>query len=440
MEIAGKENCVGTQKESVIYKPDRVLPKEQNPVWGKLRQDVAVERETPSFGIDWERMERFAEWKSTRKEDVTYRGEDAHKKILEQKAKVLHDREENDVAGYSAKDVALNECFSKTIPKLSFMGPGKASTPEQRGVEIHQGTPEDNAAMIAQVLRLMGASAVGFVQLFDDTTRKLIYSQEVKGGPETVFEDVEVGYETAEKRVIPRKAEWVIVYSIPMSNEGLAQAPSPLARGTTMQAYTRLYTIYNQLHEFIRGLGYHSYGATIMNGFGIYPAFAVLGGIGEQSRMDTIISPEYGSMMRLAAMATDLPLAATLPISMGVKEYCAKCKICAEYCLSGAISGEDAPGWTPNGPWSNPGHEAYFRKSMKCRDMFYKTGSNCGVCIARCPFSEPDPEKYRDFLKTLPQRINGQLPMAGPVANRRDPAGWWNSKDMPELGIVSRYH
>jgi hypothetical protein len=61
-----------------------------------------------------------------------------------------------------------------------------------------------------------------------------------------------------------------------MSGIGLAQAPSQLSRAATMQAYVRLYTIYNQLHEFLRALGYHSYGATIMNGFGVFPAFAVL--------------------------------------------------------------------------------------------------------------------------------------------------------------------
>ena len=206
-----------------------------------------------------------------------------------------------------------------------------------------------------------------------------------------------------------------------------------------MQAYVRLYTIYNQLHEFIRALGYHSYGATIMNGFGIYPAFAVLGGIGEQCRIDTVISPEYGPMMRLAAMATDLPLAATLPISMGVREYCARCRICSRYCLSGAISSADEPGWIPQGPWSNPGHEAYFRRTMRCRDMFYRTGSNCGVCIARCPFSEPDPAKYREFLAKVPEMAAGHIPLAEPLPVSRDPENWWERKDGPELDIASRY-
>ena len=68
-----------------------------------------------------------------------------------------------------------------------------------------------------------------------------------------------------------------------------------------------LYTIYNQLHEFIRALGYHSYGATNLNGFGPAVAFAELGGLGENSRLDCLITPERGPMVRLAAMITDLP-------------------------------------------------------------------------------------------------------------------------------------
>ena len=434
-----KEKREGQKGQAPVYRPRCVLPRELNPSWGSLREGIAREVEEPAFGIDWEHMQRFCEWKSTRKEDRVYRGEEAHREITAYKEQNLHNREEKGVPGYEAKDVAVNECFSNTIPPLAFMGPGRARTPQERGTKPHEGTPEENSAMVARALRLMGAAAVGFVELYDETTRKLIYLEEVKGGPQTVFEDVEVGYETPEKRVIPRKAAWVIVYSIPMSGLGLGQAPSQLSRGTTMQAYVRLYTIYNQLHEFIRALGYHSYGAAIMNGFGIYPAFAVLGGIGEQCRIDTVISPEYGSMMRLAAMATDLPLAATLPISMGVREYCAKCRICSRYCLSGAISGADGPGWEPEGPWSNPGHEAYFRRTMRCRDMFYRTGSNCGVCISRCPFSEPDPVKYREFLRKRPDMTAGRIPLAEALPPVRDPQKWWSRKDGPELDIVTRY-
>ncbi len=315
------------------YQPEAVLPKEQNLFWNSLRKSIVKEIDASSLAIDWGNMKRFDEWRSTRKSDQKYRGEEAQQTIEQHKRHFLQTREEREAPGFTTKDIALDQAFSTTIPHLRFMGPQKISTPQQRGTVVHQGTPQQNSMMIARALRLMGAAYTGFVELYDETTRKLIYGKEVKGGKSILFEDVDIGFETESSLVIPNAAKWVIVYCIPMSNAGLSQAPTRLSRATTMQAYTRLFTIYNQLHEFIRGLGYHSYGATIMNGFGIYPAFAVLGGLGELSRMDVVITPEYGPMVRLAAMATDLPLAATPPISFGVEEYCENCRICTDACI-----------------------------------------------------------------------------------------------------------
>lgn len=417
------------------YIPRCVLEPGQNPSWGALRDGVR-EVDEPTFEIDWASMQRFSEWRSTRKNDAEYRGEEAHEAIVRYKEEVLCSREQRGMAGYTHKDAALNEAFSHTIPQLRFMGPGRARTPEQRGVSVYQGTPQENSGMVARALRLMGAATVGFVELYDDTTRKLIYDSEVKDGKRIVFEDAAVGYETEDKLVIPNAARWVIVYCVPMSGIGLAQAPSQLSRAATMQAYVRLYTIYNQLHEFLRALGYHSYGATIMNGFGVFPAFAVLGGLGELSRLDIVITPEYGPMVRLAALATDLPLAATRPISFGVREFCRKCRICAKACAVRSISSGEEPGWDAKGAWSNPGHQAYFRETMRCRDYFYKSGSNCGICLAKCPYSEPDAEKFRGFLGgTSGGKIDADAVMP---ANRRDPAGWWDIGG-PELDIRSRF-
>lgn len=273
----------------------------------------------------------------------------------------------------------------------------------------------------------MGASTVGFVEL-NENTRKFVYRAETDPNRVIDFEDVALGYEEPKRLVIPNAAQWVIVYSIPMSQEGLAQAPSLLSRASTMQAYVRLYTIYNQLHEFIRGLGYHSYGATNLNGFGIYGAFAVLGGLGELSRLDCVITPEYGPMVRLAAMATDLPLAPTQPISFGVKEYCKKCRLCAQACPAKAISFEEEPSWKVKGPWSNPGHRTYFRNSLACRDYFFQSGSNCGICFVKCPFSQPDRSKLQKFLT----HINNDEPISPPV--QRNPFQWWQDQH-PILGI-----
>lgn len=405
------------------------LPKEQNATWGPLRGDWVRERDTPVSEINWEVMRRYEEWRSTRAYDHVYRGEEATKRLHLQKQRLLTGGERSGRPGFSTPDAALNECFSDTIPPLRFMGPQQAKTPRQRGASPFAGTPEEASHMVGNALRLMGALTVGFVRL-DENVRKLIYRSEADSSRVIDFEQTPVGYEEEHRLVLPYRAQWVIVYSIRMSNEGLAQAPSLLSRACTMQAYARLCTIYNQLHEFIRALGYHSYGATNMNGFAPYGAFAELGGLGESSRLDCIITPEYGPMVRLAAMATDLPLASTRPISFGVKEFCRVCRICAAACPAKSISFEAEPSWNVRGEWSNPGHKAYFRNALACRDYFFKSRSNCGICFSRCPFSEPDREKYLDFVSHL----SSAVPDKGP-GRRYDPRAWWEATGHGALGL-----
>jgi len=405
------------------------LPKELNPTWGPLRGEWVEEVDSPTCDIDWDMLQRYEECCSTRGSDHIYRGPENTRRLQRQKA-ALHMRgEEKELAGFTTADAALNQSFSSTIPPLRFMGPQKALTPQQRGGQIYSGSPVEASQMLSKALQLMGALTVGFVEL-DDNTRKLIYRKEADPGRMIDFEDVAVGSETPQRLVLPKAAKWVVVYSVAMSDLGLAQAPSLLARATTMQAYVRLYTIYNQLHEFIRALGYHSYGATNLNGFAPYVAFGVLAGLGELSRLDCLITPERGPMVRLAALATDLPLAPTKPISFGVSDFCRNCRICAEACPVNSISFETEPAWQVRGPWNNPGHRAYFRDAMACRDYFFKTGSNCGVCFARCPLGQPDSPEFADLITRLRQATPPKK-----TDNRRDPAGWWKAKNHSPLGL-----
>ncbi len=411
------------------------LPKEKNIVWGDLRGDWVKEVDQPTMEINWDGKERYSEWKSTRKNDIVYRGTHKHREITTLKKERLVSREKAFTPGFAPWDAALNEAFSHTIPGTSFMGPGKAKTPQERGVPCYQGTPIENSMLIGAALRAMGAATVGFVKLENSTTRKLIYLQESNPAKTFTFEDCDVGYETDDRMVIPYNAKWVIVYSVRMSYDGLSQAPSLLARGTTMEAYCRLFSIYNQLHEFIRALGYHSYGAAAYNGFAPAVAFGVLAGLGELSRMDALITPEYGPMVRLASMATDLPLALTKPISFGVQEYCRICRVCADACPVKSISQERDPTWEVKGPWNAPGHKAYFRDAMKCRDYFYTSGSNCGLCFTKCPFSEADPDKYLNFVSHLQDEMEGKKNIHGTCRPQRDPGAWWKRPDPSERGL-----
>ena len=75
------------------------------------------------------------------------------------------------------------------------------------------------------------------------------------------------------------------------------------------------------MQEFFRGLGYMGLGESSINALGIAPAFGVLGGLGELSRLNRLITPEFGPMVRVFIMITDLPVATDKPIDAGIMKF-----------------------------------------------------------------------------------------------------------------------
>ena len=170
---------------------------------------------------------------------------------------------------------------------------------------------------------------------------------------------------------------------------------------------------------------------------GIAPAFAVMAGLGELSRLNRVVTPEFGPMVRVFKMLTNLPVATDKPINAGIMEFCRHCKKCAEACPSGALSFDDEPSWETKGPWNNPGHKAYFEDSVKCMTYWKDVGTNCGVCFAVCPFAKEDKAWIHDWVKAT---VSTAPVMDGFVRSMDDafgygaqksPEEWWNL-DLPE--------
>lgn len=403
----------------------------------------------PTMEIDWKNFHPFREWRSTRGSLKEYRGAEEDAKYSKLQKDNLHNWEKDNVPGYTTKDIALKAAVGYGRPDFQFMGPRKALTPQDRGLPRYEGTPEEAARIVRVALRHMGAATVGFVELNPETTRKLIYAEEPAPSKKPIiFENVDVGYEDDKKLVIPDKARWVISFTIQMSTETMKYGPTALGSLTTGLTYTRMWTIYSQLHEFIRGLGYNSYGASRFNGFGIYPAFATMAGLGEMSRLNRLITPEYGPMVRTVSMATDLPLAPTKPITFGVMDFCKDCKICAEMCPSGALSMDREPSWETKGPWNNPGHRAYFEDSVKCRNYWNTCGTNCGICFSVCPYAVDDEASLHRIVKgtiasttafnSLLVAADRKAFPAQPEKPMKDPESWWKDENLAEMGIDTR--
>ena len=148
-----------------------------------------------------------------------------------------------------------------------------------------------------------------------------------------------------------------------------------------MRVYTILAKASVALASYIRNLGFPARAHNLRNYLVLCIPIAVDAGVGELSRMGILISKEFGPCLKLATVTTDLPMDYDSPVDIGVEEFCEDCKICAESCPSGAISRGDKI--------EVRGVEKWKIKPEACFGVWCETGTDCGVCIASCPWSKP---------------------------------------------------
>ncbi len=409
---------------------------------GRLQRPWWVKTvDVPTTEIDWDMMQRYNEGNTVRKGMPGYVGADEVDRYTEVGKKNELQRMLDNVDGYTLKDQALAAAHGAFKPESRTFIRIATKTPEERGVPKFEGTPEEASRMIRAAMRHFGAGIVGFVEL-DDNTRKLIYGND-PDGKELVFTDDPVASETETQRFIPNSCKYVIVYTMQMSQESMRRSPTITGSQTTTLAYRRLEEVQRSTQDFLNGLGYQGLGESSTNALGIAPAFGVLAGLGEMSRLNRMISPEYGPMMRVSKILTDLPVATDKPIDAGIMEFCKHCKKCAEACPSEALSFDDEPTWEIRGGWNNPGHKAYFEDATKCMTYWREVaGSNCGICFSVCPFAKKDKSWIHEWVKMG----TAVAPFADSFFRSMDDAfgygvkasseDWW-SLDLPEYGVDS---
>ncbi|MQY81482.1 MAG: reductive dehalogenase [Dehalococcoidia bacterium] len=350
--------------------------------------------------------------------------------------------------GFSLREkalVAAGWLTSLLTAEQAFLGPGlnvpftMAGIPDELEYPRYEGTPEENTRMVRAAAKLFGAASVGVVEL-DENTRKLFYSFDGWDSRKWEFEDVDKAYETKKKKVIPNQAQWVIVYTIRMSPSSLATAPTALSTAASSIAYSEGTSIQLRLQQFITRLGYQCLTDGNMGTSGNSPGFGVLAGLGELSRLNRMISPRWGPLVRVFKVITDLPLAPTRPIDAGIFRFCRNCKKCAEFCPTNALSMETEPSWEIQGAWNNPGVKTYYEKAPNCFSQWLKIGGHdCGICLATCPFSKQDKsfihihDFVRQIIATTPA-FNGMFrKLDTDPGYGKDPEAWWEL-DLPPHG------
>lgn len=188
---------------------------------------------------------------------------------------------------------------------------------------------------------------------------------------------------------VPEGVQNAIVMAVEMDAQGIAASPAVPAAIATGIGYSKMAFMLAILGEFIRNLGYTA--LQCGNDTALSIPLAIEAGLGELGRNGLLITPQYGSRVRLCKILTNLPLAVDHPISFGVKDYCTTCKLCAQHCEADAISRDDNPSSITACRSNNPGAHKWYVNAEKCYLYWCENSIDCSTCIKVCPYtSNPD--------------------------------------------------
>ena len=177
---------------------------------------------------------------------------------------------------------------------------------------------------------------------------------------------------------------WVIVLALAHNYERLRQVPSDETNGVGVcdigDQYARGTRSSYALANWIRSQGYNAqaFPGPMADALLLIPP-AIASGLGELGKHGSLISPQFGSGVRLAGVTTDMPLVKTSPIRFGADDFCQSCQACTRACPPAAIQAQKQ---------TVRGVERWYVDFDKCIPYFAEAAS-CGICIATCPWTNP---------------------------------------------------
>lgn len=176
---------------------------------------------------------------------------------------------------------------------------------------------------------------------------------------------------------------FAIALTIEMDNDMVKTAPKgPIVMESTQQ-YLSSGTIALQIAHFIRNLGYSARAHIDGNYQVICPLVARDAGLGEIGRMGLLMTPKLGPRVRIAVITTEMPLILDKkPNYTSAIDFCKICKKCADICPSASISHDDRE--------IINGVKRWKINSESCFTYWCTAGTDCGRCMAVCPYSHPN--------------------------------------------------
>ncbi|MFX1490312.1 MAG: 4Fe-4S dicluster domain-containing protein, partial [Promethearchaeota archaeon] len=180
-----------------------------------------------------------------------------------------------------------------------------------------------------------------------------------------------------------------IVMAVEMDPDALSTAPAQPAAAAVAIAYSKMAFIISCMGEFIRNLGYRA--IQCGNDTALSIPLAIDAGLGALGRNGLLITPEFGPRVRICKVFTDIPLISDIPnikFIEKVNKICGKCLKCAEACKADAISKEKGTSFHGLNISNSSGVNKHYIDGEKCFEFWIENSSDCGNCIAVCPFSK----------------------------------------------------
>lgn len=176
---------------------------------------------------------------------------------------------------------------------------------------------------------------------------------------------------------------FALAFTVEMDFEMVGAGPKPPVTMESARQYVEAARVAVQLANVIRQMGYSARAHIDGNYRVIAPLVARDSGLGEIGRMGLLMTPRQGPRVRLGVVTADVEL---IPDQRKpdptLIDFCTLCKKCAENCPSRSIPFDDRQEIEGVLRWKiNP---------ETCFHYWNVVGTDCGRCLAVCPFAHPD--------------------------------------------------
>jgi reductive dehalogenase len=327
--------------------------------------------------------------------------------------------------GYSRIELALataawtvhdnfQEAFKRDRFDISQHGLFDLDLDKALSDQLDVANADEMTKILKQASKAYGASLVGVSRLRPEW----IYTHDLEGN----------------EVKIPEHLNNAIVIAVEMDLLAVQTSPSMPAAFASGNSYSKMTFIQACVTEFIRLLGYDALPAG--NGMALSVPLAIDAGLGQYGRSGLLITPEFGSRVRICKIFTNLPLVPDKPINFGVLEFCKVCKRCANACPSQSISRDTLPSFVGPTISNNPGVYKWYTNVEGCYSFWVKNGGDCSTCISSCPFTKDWGRKHkitRYFIKNVPKlnKLWLWLDKILGYGRQRDPEEFWD-REFPQ--------